>query len=288
MPRRQERGHSAIPGGVQRQQVYEAVMEQIRADIASGQLDPGDRLESVRDLAQRLGVGQSSVREAVRVLSYMGLLRIKHGGGIFVTERSGIEATNPIDTLLDVERASLRHLMELRLAVEPMSARWAAERAAPSERDDIERRCGEVQDVLRRGVEFQERSEFQEEDIAFHMAIVRAAHNPLVLDTLERVHAQLRLGRRVTAHVPQLVDSALHFHPQIAQSILARDPGRAENFSRAHVEDVLWWLEAHDADVAARTPQDATAGRTDDGAVGEGLLEMTLTAGDMTQRLGAR
>ena len=236
---------------VQRRQVYAAVMDQIRDEIASGRLQAGDRLESVSSLAKRLGVGQSSVREAVRVLSYMGLLRIKHGGGIFVTERlSSSGAPDPIESMAEYERASLWNLMELRLVIEPSAARWAAERASPAERAEIVSRCSEVQDKLRRNVEFLEKSEFQEDDVEFHLAIVRAAHNPLLLDTLERVHVQLRVGRFITSQVPQLVDSALRFHPQIARAIDACDPIRAENYARSHVEDVVWWLERHEADRA--------------------------------------
>jgi GntR family transcriptional repressor for pyruvate dehydrogenase complex len=242
---------------VQRRLVYTAVMEQIRDDIAEGRLHAGDRLESVSNLAKHLGVGQSSVREAVRVLSYMGLLRVKHGGGIFVTERLSDGGTvDPMESMAEVERASLWHLMELRLAIEPAAARGAAERATPDERVEIMRRCDEVQEELRRNIEFLAKSEFQEDDVAFHLAIVRASHNPLFVDTLERVHTQLRIGRYITSHVPPLVDSALRFHPQIAQAILAQDAVRAENYARSHVEDVIWWLEQRASDNLAVAGKD--------------------------------
>ena len=241
---------------VQRHQIYEMVMDQIRADIASGRLKAGDRLETVRDLAQRLGVGQSSVREAVRVLSYMGLLRVKHGGGIFVTERLSLgNPPAPQGMMGEVVRTSLRHLIELRLVVEPAVARWAAERATERECEEMQRRCDKVQEMIQQGLAQDEQSEYQEEDVEFHMSIARAAHNPLLLDTLERVHTQLRVGRLITLRVPQLVDSALRFHPQITQSILAHDAGRAENFMRAHIEDILWWLEVYDADHVERHAQ---------------------------------
>jgi GntR family transcriptional regulator, transcriptional repressor for pyruvate dehydrogenase complex len=239
---------------VQRHQLYEVVMECIRADIASGKLKAGDRLETVRELARRLGVGQSSVREAVRVLSYMGLLRVKHGGGIFVTERLDQEGVFESRNLLaEGDRASLRHLLELRLAIEPMSARLAAERATEDDIREIERRCNIVQELHEQNLKaFQEQSVLQEEDVLFHMAIVRGAHNALLLDALERVHSQLRESRNITSHVPQLVDSALRFHPQITESICMHDARHAENFMRAHLEDVMWWLEVYDAKRQAR------------------------------------
>jgi GntR family transcriptional repressor for pyruvate dehydrogenase complex len=262
---------------IQRHQIYEIVMEQIRQDIAAGRLKPGDRLESVRELAQRLGVGQSSVREAVRVLSYMGLLHVQHGRGIFVGEGlSPRDIIDPREHMSEGMRTSLRHLIELRLVVEPAAARWAAERATPEECEEIKRRCDEVQRLLRRA-DYAESSEFQEQDIEFHMAILRAAHNPLLLDTLERVYQQLRISRQITAHVPQLLESALRFHPQVTQSILAHDMVRAENFMRAHMEDVLWWLERYDTEHRqSRAQQGANAddqGTDAPAPTREGLLE---------------
>ncbi len=243
---------------IQRHQIYEVVMEHIRNDIVSGKLKAGDRIETVRELAQRLGVGQSSVREAVRVLSYMGLLRVKHGGGIFVTEQLDQDGELVSGNLLaEGARTSMRQLLELRLGIEPVAARLAAERATAEERQEIEQRCDEVQQVHQQNLKaFQERSELQEEDVLFHMSIMRAAHNPLLLDALERVHTQLRESRQITSRVPQLVDSALRFHPQITESILAHDALRAENFMRAHIEDVVWWLEVYDAEHQAKQKEE--------------------------------
>lgn len=240
---------------IQRQQLYEVVMERIRADIVGGRLKAGDRLETVRELAQRFGVGQSSVREAVRVLSYMGLLRVKHGGGIFVTTQASQQGTPDIGTVLaEGARRSLRHLLELRLALEPMAARLAAVRATPQECQEIQRRCDQVQEIHHLNLKvFEEQTASQErisqeEDVLFHMAIARAAHNPFLLEALEQVHAQLHESRRITWRVPQLVESALRFHPQITESILAHDALRAESFMRAHLDDVVWWLEMYDAE----------------------------------------
>lgn len=234
---------------VQRHQIYEVVMDHIKAEIASGRLQPGDRIETVRELAQNLGVGQSSVREAVRVLSYMGLLRVKHGGGIFVTEQLEQNKMSPATSVLpEGTRTSMRQLLELRLAIEPMVARLAAEHATEDEVREIVQRYEFVQHVHETDLKaFQEESALQEEDVLFHMAIANASHNPLLLDALERVHGQLRESRRITSRVPQLVDSALRFHPQIAESIAAHNAVRAENFMRTHIEDVVWWLEAYDA-----------------------------------------
>lgn len=239
---------------MQRHQVYEVVMESLKKDIESGKLKAGDRLATMRELAAHFGVGQSSVREAIRVLSHMGLLYVKHGGGIFVNERRAWEQTPAASgVLVEGVRTSLLHLLELRLAIEPMAARLAAIRATEEECQDIQQRCDEVQLIHQQNLKAyheqsaSEESISQEEDVLFHMTIVRAAHNPFLIEPLEQVHRQLREGRQITWRVPQLVNSALHFHPQITESILARDALRAESFMRAHLEDVVWWLEMYDA-----------------------------------------
>jgi GntR family transcriptional repressor for pyruvate dehydrogenase complex len=250
-----------MQGKVQHHQVYEAVVERISQEITSGHLKAGERLESTRKLAERFGVGQSSIREALRVLSYMGLVRVKHGSGVFVAEQP-IQHANALPSAYpwaEEPPPVLRHLIELRMVVEPPAARWAAERATAAEREEIQQRCERTQQCLSRVDEFQRRKDFQEEDVEFHMAIVRATHNPFLIDPLERVHSLLRFGREITSHVPHLVGSALHFHPQITRSIITGDAQRAESFMRAHLEDVLWWLEMHHvADHAL--PPDALSG----------------------------
>ena len=239
-----------------RLQVYATVLDRLHHEIAAGRLKPGDRLESMSQMAHRFGVGQSSVREAIRVLSYTGALRVKHGGGIFVNEPSVPEAQameHPAE-----DRASLWDLMELRLVVEPAAARLAAQRATFEERTEIRRRS-EQNARAGAGGAMPEAAGMQDDDNEFHLVIVRATHNPLLLNLIEQVHGQLREGRFTLPKFDQLVESSARFHPQIAHSIMAHDPARAESFSRAHIEDAMWWLEQR-ASGHARQPQDATPG----------------------------
>ncbi|GCE07858.1 FadR/GntR family transcriptional regulator [Dictyobacter aurantiacus] len=277
---------------IQRQQVYEVVMKSLKKDIESGKLKAGDRLATMRELAVHFGVGQSSVREAIRVLSHMGLLYVKHGGGIFVNERRAWEQTPATSgVLVEGVRTSLLHLLELRLAIEPMAARLAAIRATEEECQEIQQRCDEVQLIHQQNLKvYQEQSASeesisQEEDVLFHMTIVRAAHNPFLLETLEHVHGQLREGRQITWLVPQLVNSALHFHPQITESILTHDALRAESFMRAHLEDVVWWLELYDTQNQGKHQDDAgSTGSSEPGVPqrAKGVLATELTKNSTT------
>src|SRR5215468_2046364 len=76
---------------VQTTRVFEEIASQVRSQLATGRLRPGDRLPSERDLAQQLGVGRNSVREALRALEVSGILRLHKGGagGAFIAQPTG-------------------------------------------------------------------------------------------------------------------------------------------------------------------------------------------------------
>ena len=114
----------------------EMVAEQILAKIHSGELIPGGRLPAQRDLATMLGVGRSSVREAINALVVAGVLEAVHGRGTFVARDSRSDAG-----LLKLKAAlgagSLLELMEARELLECKTAALAAERAD----EGLERAC---------------------------------------------------------------------------------------------------------------------------------------------------
>jgi len=84
--------HSSIFQPVRPRRIYEDIVRQIQGLIAERQLQPGDRLPSERELAELLSVSRASVREALRVLSAMGLVEVRSGDGTFVRQ-----APAPVD-----------------------------------------------------------------------------------------------------------------------------------------------------------------------------------------------
>ena len=112
------------------------LVQQITDSIRAGRFRPGQRLPTERDLGLQFGVSRSVVRDALRVLEAAGVLGIEHGRGIFVAERSGSALGTflaaPFLTPMD-----LRHLFELRRALETAGAGLAALRATPVERGKL-------------------------------------------------------------------------------------------------------------------------------------------------------
>src|SRR5213595_1136292 len=146
---------------------YEQVAEQIRRLISEGALKPGDLLPPERDLAVRLGVGRSSVRDAVRTLEVMGILEPRQGHGTVVRDLSADSLVVPLASVLVRKRELVAELLDVRRILEPALAARAAKNATVEE-------VMELEDILRRQAEKMKRGESTvEEDSEFHYTIGR-------------------------------------------------------------------------------------------------------------------
>lgn len=106
--------------------MFEQVLEQIRALLLSGELEPGDRLLTERDFAETLQVSRTSVREAMRILEVLDLIQAKPGGGTVLKEPRLSVALSSILTFLIPPRSSLKELLDARVILEPGIAKVAA------------------------------------------------------------------------------------------------------------------------------------------------------------------
>lgn len=160
-------------------QVERLLREQLRA----GRWQVGERLPNELVLAKELGVGRSSVREAVRLLARDGLLDVRHGSGTFVGDRSA--AGTDVATML--RRARLREVYEVRRALEVEAARLAAHRIRPEDVRELRETLGR-----RQALAADEPSEFVEADLRFHRAVVLRAGNAVLLNLFDSVLPVIR------------------------------------------------------------------------------------------------
>src|SRR2546426_5098924 len=114
---------------VRRVRRYEQVAEQIRRLISDGALKPGDLLPPERDLAVRLGVGRSSVRDAVRTLEVMGILEPRQGHGTVVRDLSADALVVPLSLVLTRKRELVVELLDVRRIIAPALGARAARNA---------------------------------------------------------------------------------------------------------------------------------------------------------------
>ncbi|MEJ2639233.1 MAG: FadR/GntR family transcriptional regulator [Desulfosarcinaceae bacterium] len=186
----------------------EMVAEQILSKIRSGELAPGGRLPAQRDLAVMLGVGRSSVREAINALVVTGVLEAIHGKGTYVSQ-SSVGDAGLLKLKAAIGAGSLLELLEAREVLECKTAALAAERA-----DEVQiQGLNEV--LVRLSGEHADYAHFLNADIQFHFRLAEATDNrviceltKLVLDKVVTLHRDLRTGRLSDAYHHESVDTA--------------------------------------------------------------------------------
>ncbi|WP_416963333.1 FadR/GntR family transcriptional regulator [Streptomyces sp. Agncl-13] len=218
-------------GPVRPSPLVEQAAERLRAQIAAGEWPVGTKLPGETTLATELGVGRSTVREALRALAGAGLVRPRQGAGVFVV------ATEPAeDWPTRLRRAAVTDVYEVRMGVEVQAARLAASRRAPEDVTAMERAL-----EARRAAASADDIAFVDADIAFHAAVVAAAHNPVLADIFGQFTPVLREGlvellalTELRAHDPNTGDAA---HEALVRAVAEGDAETAAEVLRAELED---------------------------------------------------
>lgn len=213
---------------IQRSPLYEQVVDRLREFIDVEQLKPGDRLMSERELAERLGVSRTSVRQALTVLRVQGLVEIRHGDGVYLVTPPG----DVIGSLaLEVANSEVDHPMiwEVREGIEVQAARLAARRRSG---DDL-RHMADALAAMEASIG--EGGDGIIGDRHFHRALADASHNPM----LAQLHEQMRdvIDRTSEASLtrPGRPPVSLHEHEAIYEAIEQGDEDAAAERMREHI-----------------------------------------------------
>jgi DNA-binding GntR family transcriptional regulator len=187
----------------------------IRELIVSLELAPGSIIHEP-ELMARLGLGRTPVREALRALMRERLVDVYHRRGMFVS---------PVDV------RDLAGLSEVRLALEPVAARLAAERATSGDRGA----CAALLEELERAAGEHDERALIDLDQRIHRHVYRCTHNEFLERTLEEYYVlTLRIWFLALERVARL-DAAVAEHRDLLAAIRDRDPERAETVMRRHV-----------------------------------------------------
>ncbi|MCV7344054.1 FadR/GntR family transcriptional regulator [Mycolicibacterium rhodesiae] len=197
--------------------------------IRDGEWPLGHRLPGETTLAAQLGVGRSTLREAIRELSGRGVLDSRQGAGVFVT---ALEANEDWDTLL--RRTTIVAVIEARIAIEAEAAALAAVRRTPADLRAIRRA------LVARGITGLSIPDHVDADAAFHRTVVTAAHNDVLTQLFDAFLPRLRLAMIDMLKIRPVPDTADHdAHRELTDAIADRDPVAAAAASRSH----LSWLK---------------------------------------------
>ena len=213
----------------------EMVAEQILDQIKGGELVPGDRLPPQRELATLLGVGRSSVREAINALAVMGYLDVAQGRGTYIAA----DLPDADAALFQFEAAlkagNILDLMDVRVLLECRTARLAAERA---EGPKIENLAQAIRGMHQCAADY---ASFLAADMQFHRALAEASENPILSELihliLEKVvdhHLQLRTTRLSAGYREVSIETA----EKIAAAVGAGDGETAVDWMERHLHAI--------------------------------------------------
>ena len=209
--------------------LYVQIADQIRALIGNGEVAPGARLPAERDLARQLSVSRPSLREALIALEIEGLLDVRVGSGIYVTQ----PGERPRGTVLD-DASGPFEVIRARWMIESECAALAAKHGSPAQLRAIRKAHAELLKEAKR------HHNPLDADRAFHIRIAEATGNSaleLVVQTLwdQRVGPLYRALEQKLEY-PAMAAETTREHEAVLNAILDRDPGGARAAMRRHMD----------------------------------------------------
>jgi len=193
---------------------------------------PGERIPGENILSVELGVSRTTLREAERALVAQGILEIRRGTGTFVS-RNAEQAQDISFKSLEKLRIQAKDLYELRLVFEPAAAKYACIRATEEERQLIIKHGQHVVDLIKNG------SPWQDADLNFHQAIVRASHNNFMAQLLPFINRAFTNGIQVTNNSTLLPKIPLQDNPDICRAFEMHDADLARVSMSLHIMHVI-------------------------------------------------
>jgi GntR family transcriptional repressor for pyruvate dehydrogenase complex len=234
-------------GPVKSTRIYEEIIRQIKAMIAEGRLQSGDRLPPERELSEKFVVSRTSVREALRALESLGFVEIRPGEGTFVREVSVEALVEPLAMMMLAQREAIGELFEARRLLEPAIAGLAARRATAEEVQEMER----ILDEQAREVAAGRTGLVQ--DGQFHAALATAAHNRAITRLVHGIMDLLTQSREESLSGPGRAHRSHEDHRRMLDAIRKRDEAAAEHAMREHLLGVEALVVAADRRTGADT-----------------------------------
>ena len=222
---------------IKSKKIYEEVAETLHEMIRTGQLKPGDRIDSVQQLAENFQVGRSAIREALSALKAMGLVEMRQGEGTFIKSFDAKQITFPLSTAILLKKEDIANLLEVRKVIETGISAAAAKKRTDMDIYAMEQVLEEMKNAQGNG-ELGEKADFK-----FHVTLSAAAHNPILSSLMDQVSGLMfeiqKETRRLWLFSKQTTSEKLYEqHVAIYKAIAEKDEEKARNSMLSHLENV--------------------------------------------------
>ncbi|RAS77996.1 GntR family transcriptional regulator [Priestia endophytica] len=213
--------------------IYEEISDLILSMIREGTLKPGDKLLSVHQLAEQFGVGRSAVREALSAVRAMGLIEMRQGEGTYVKKFDPSHLLIPLHSHLLLQQEDLVHLFEVRKIVEVGAVQAASIKRTKENLKEMEHWIDKGKDVAG------DKEDGSSIDFHFHLTIVKASHNPMLLELMSHISKMIEKTIHETYHSilyeEQITKNLFYGHLAIYEAIKKQDVESASKAMMNHL-----------------------------------------------------
>lgn len=201
--------------------------EELLNYIRSENLKPGDRLPNESILAKKMGVGRSSIREAMKLLASRNIVTIRQGSGTYISQTPGM-VDDPLGFSFIADKQKLaQDSLEVRFLLEPVIASLAAQNASEEDIALLRRLCQEVEDLVQLG------QDHTQKDIEFHTAIALSSKNVVVPRLIPVINSAIPLLIELTGNT--LKQETIDTHRALTDAIAAHNAAAAHDAMYLHL-----------------------------------------------------
>jgi GntR family transcriptional repressor for pyruvate dehydrogenase complex len=215
---------------IEKKTILEYSIESLRDLITNGSFKTGDYLPGELELCKQLGVGRSTLREAIKTLELQGYVKKKHGVGMMIVEESDKAASEMLQLMLRRKGSTMQDLIEVRYVNEIRTAELAAMNAGWDDIQAIEK----LLDTLKSNVS--SREEYVKADIDFHMAIAKASKNEVYYFILNSIRPLIEEMIEETLKYHHKPEQSMKFHEKIFKYIKQKNVEMSMKAMREHLE----------------------------------------------------
>lgn len=225
---------------IERVSQTDMIVKELTKFFLSDAINEGDKLPTEMELCERLHVGRSTLREAIKALQVMGYVTIEPGRGAFLKQKSLAQPVHRLLSWLGSRKTEVADLIEVRMQLEPFAVRLAVERGLD---DDIARINAirlEYESILATSP-FSETvgDKLGDLDARFHGAIAEASHNMLLIDLNSLVIEAFKEFRTRTFRVESHAKNAISPHRKIVAALQSRNATAAQRYMKSHLFKAL-------------------------------------------------
>ena len=196
---------------------YEMIIDSIRTMMMNGELTIGGKLPSERELAEMFNVSRVPVREALKVLEFMGVVQNIRGEGMYIKNLDISNLIDKLDFAIETTGDTIDELFELRETLETTAAKLAAQRRTEKDIQKMQAAIDDMEHKIIRGVEVYESS------YLFHNAVIKAAKNKVLYSVYESLNEFLNVSRKATLSHTERLGKSLEYHKRIFERIVNQD-----------------------------------------------------------------